>query len=113
MASHAETGTRESSARVVQVCSDTESADRSSTDNVMAEEQFRMNDCYYAKKDWRACKEEVRELLASPTSSSFPSTSQTSATDVWQRRLTSLQMEVFRKCWKRNGNHARTGTKDA
>lgn len=45
-----------------------------------SEEQFKMNDCYYAKKDWRACKEE---------------------------------MEVFRKCWKRNGNHARTDMKDA
>lgn len=25
-----------------------------------AEEQLRMNDCYYDKKDWRACKSEVR-----------------------------------------------------
>ncbi|EXJ80801.1 hypothetical protein A1O3_07085, partial [Capronia epimyces CBS 606.96] len=24
-----------------------------------AEEQLRMNDCYYEKKDWRACKREV------------------------------------------------------
>ncbi|KIV84388.1 hypothetical protein PV11_00171 [Exophiala sideris] len=24
-----------------------------------ADEQLRMNDCYYEKKDWRACKNEV------------------------------------------------------
>ncbi|EHY59009.1 hypothetical protein HRR81_005932 [Exophiala dermatitidis] len=24
-----------------------------------AEEQLRMNDCYYDKKDWRACKNEM------------------------------------------------------
>jgi hypothetical protein len=29
------------------------------------EEQLRMNDCYYDKKDWRACKSEVG--VESPT----------------------------------------------
>ena len=26
----------------------------------MADEQIKMNDCYFDKKDWRACKDEVR-----------------------------------------------------
>lgn len=28
-------------------------------DNEATEEQLKMNDCYYEKKDWRACKREV------------------------------------------------------
>lgn len=44
---------------------------------IEAEEQLRMNDCYYDKKDWRACKTEVgvkpqRRCFAK---SSFPSSS--------------------------------------
>lgn len=44
-----------------------------------SQEQTRMNDCYFDKKDWRACKQE---------------------------------MEVFRECWKRQGNDQRTDSKD-
>ncbi|KAI0014874.1 hypothetical protein F4780DRAFT_784700 [Xylariomycetidae sp. FL0641] len=45
-----------------------------------ADENMKMTDCYFEKKDWRACKKE---------------------------------MEIFRECWKRNNNDARTSTKDA
>jgi cytochrome c oxidase assembly factor 4 len=31
----------------------------------MADENAKMTDCYYEKKDWRACKEEVRKALNS------------------------------------------------
>lgn len=27
---------------------------------VLADEQSKMNDCYFEKRDWRACKDEVR-----------------------------------------------------
>ncbi|KAH8775940.1 hypothetical protein BGZ57DRAFT_762543 [Hyaloscypha finlandica] len=45
-----------------------------------AAENTKMNDCYYEKKDWRLCKNEL---------------------------------EVFRKCWKRQQNDRRTEMKDA
>lgn len=45
-----------------------------------AAENTKMNDCYYEKKDWRLCKNEL---------------------------------EVFRKCWKRQQNDKRTEMKDA
>ncbi|KAL4975844.1 hypothetical protein BDW66DRAFT_136463 [Aspergillus desertorum] len=45
-----------------------------------AVEQDKLNECYWAKKDWRACKE---------------------------------QMDLFRECWKRQGNDVRTQSKDA
>ncbi|KAL4807261.1 hypothetical protein BDV18DRAFT_137232 [Aspergillus unguis] len=45
-----------------------------------AVEQDKLNECYWAKKDWRSCKE---------------------------------QMEIFRECWKRQGNDVRTQSKDA
>jgi hypothetical protein len=37
--------------------------------NRKSEEQLKMNDCYYDKKDWRACRKEVSEL-----SENFPRT---------------------------------------
>ncbi|KAL4862877.1 hypothetical protein BDV12DRAFT_178301 [Aspergillus spectabilis] len=43
-------------------------------------EQDKLNECYWAKKDWRNCKKE---------------------------------MELFRQCWKRQGNDVRTQSKDA
>ncbi|KAF2872072.1 hypothetical protein BDV95DRAFT_606633 [Massariosphaeria phaeospora] len=45
-----------------------------------SDENMKLTDCYYERKDWRVCKKE---------------------------------MEVFRECWKRHGNDARTGSKDA
>ncbi|KAL4987074.1 hypothetical protein BDW68DRAFT_161772 [Aspergillus falconensis] len=45
-----------------------------------AVEQDKLNECYWARKDWRACKE---------------------------------QMDLFRECWKRQGNDVRTQSKDA
>lgn len=44
-----------------------------------SEENAKLTDCYYEKKDWRVCKKE---------------------------------MEIFRECWKRQGNDKRTATKD-
>ncbi|KAL4880691.1 hypothetical protein BJY04DRAFT_190648 [Aspergillus karnatakaensis] len=43
-------------------------------------EQDKLNECYWAKKDWRACKKE---------------------------------MDLFRACWKKQGNDVRTQSKDA
>lgn len=31
-----------------------------------ADEQLKMNDCYYDKKDWRACRKEVSAALLNP-----------------------------------------------
>ncbi|KAF2006837.1 hypothetical protein P154DRAFT_421525 [Amniculicola lignicola CBS 123094] len=45
-----------------------------------SDENMKLTDCYYEKKDWRACKKE---------------------------------MEIFRACWKKQGNDQRTGSKDA
>ncbi|KAK9770119.1 hypothetical protein SCAR479_13224 [Seiridium cardinale] len=56
-----------------------------------ADENMKLTDCYYEKKDWRACKRECPELTEPP----------------------SLQMEIFRACWKRNNNNERTSAKDA
>ncbi|CAP66508.1 uncharacterized protein PODANS_4_3280 [Podospora anserina S mat+] len=44
-----------------------------------AEENAKLTDCYYEKKDWRQCKEE---------------------------------MEMFKQCWKMQGNDKRTDSKD-
>ncbi|KAB8069626.1 hypothetical protein BDV29DRAFT_161247 [Aspergillus leporis] len=65
-------------------------------------EQDKMNDCYFAKKDWRACKKEVSESFGFPRMGVLAS-----------QQLNSPPMEVFRECWKRNGNDQRTQTKDA
>ncbi|KAL1996453.1 hypothetical protein VTN49DRAFT_218 [Thermomyces lanuginosus] len=52
-----------------------------------AEEQRKMNDCYFENRDWRSCS---------------------------MKNLTNQsQMEAFRECWKRHGNDQRTETKDA
>ena len=40
--------------------------DRMLTDAVLLEEQLKMNDCYYDKKDWRACKKEVSRWFPNP-----------------------------------------------
>ncbi|KAH1938661.1 hypothetical protein KXV68_001182 [Aspergillus fumigatus] len=65
-----------------------------------AAEQDKMNDCYFTKKDWRLCKDELR----------FPPC-------LMYRRIGAdkyvWQMEAFRECWKRKGNDQRTQTKDA
>ncbi|KAF2712061.1 hypothetical protein K504DRAFT_400493 [Pleomassaria siparia CBS 279.74] len=45
-----------------------------------SDENMKLTDCYYEKKDWRVCKKE---------------------------------MEVFKECWKRNGNDKRTDAKKA
>lgn len=51
-------GTSESSAQAVPVM--VQYAIGTECSNVVhTEEQLRMNDCYYEKKDWRACKKEV------------------------------------------------------
>ncbi|RKF60427.1 Cytochrome oxidase assembly factor 4 [Erysiphe neolycopersici] len=48
-----------------------------------AAENTKMNDCFYEKRDWRLCKDEVSLL------------------------------KMFKECWKRNKNDERTSTKDA
>lgn len=54
-----ETGTRESSALVVLVNQPASTYQARDAD-LLIEEQTKMNDCYFDKKDWRACKKEVR-----------------------------------------------------
>ena len=54
------TGTNESSVQVVLVHLELPQRRKSSFLTQEADEQLRMNDCYYDKKDWRACKFEVR-----------------------------------------------------
>ncbi|EEH19807.2 hypothetical protein PABG_02066 [Paracoccidioides brasiliensis Pb03] len=59
-----------------------------------AAEQLKVNDCYFEKKDWRACK---KEPFVEPVTA--------------YRSI--LHMEAFRECWKRHGNEQRTESKDA
>ncbi|OCT51126.1 hypothetical protein CLCR_09224 [Cladophialophora carrionii] len=80
------------------------------------EEQLRMNDCYYDKKDWRACKAEVG--VESPTPNALSKASPrligwSSAEQNSGHTDFSRQMEAFRQCWKRKGNEERTQSRDA
>lgn len=84
-----------------------------------------MNDCYYDKKDWRACRKEVSVLEVVVE---LPTPVWTENASEWRRlsddplcfggqmvllqRLTTEQMEIFRDCWKRHGNEQRTASKD-
>ena len=52
-------GTRESSLQVVPVCFSPPIVSRQIGDDHNTEEQLKMNDCYFEKKDWRACKKDV------------------------------------------------------
>jgi hypothetical protein len=86
---------------------------------------MKLTDCYYEKKDWRACKKEVsvknllfevrgctrghprrcRAVIAARGGAATRKSSDQNA-DL-------EQMEVFRECWKRHNNDQRTATKDA
>jgi cytochrome c oxidase assembly factor 4 len=67
-----------------------------------SDENAKLTDCYYDKKDWRACKDEV-----SPASHwSGPRTAKG-----WVLML--LQMARFKACWSAHQNDQRTETKDA
>ncbi|KAG4441695.1 hypothetical protein IFR05_002829 [Cadophora sp. M221] len=78
-----------------------------------AVENTKMTDCYWEKKDWRLCKDEVGgwklSLLAIPSHIT------------WMKELLKLllmfwddtQMENFKKCWKQHQNDKRTDSKDA
>ncbi|EHK23599.1 uncharacterized protein TRIVIDRAFT_147343 [Trichoderma virens Gv29-8] len=52
-----------------------------------ADENAKMTDCYYEKKDWRACAKEARNHL-------------------------KPLFTIISKCWKQHGNNERTSTKD-
>lgn len=83
-----------------------------------ADENMRMTDCYYEKKDWRKCKDEVRRLRVASGRKGF-------FFFVFLflffffffflllLLLTGNQMEAFTKCWKAHGNDRRTSTQDA
>ncbi|KAJ4305157.1 hypothetical protein N0V90_000688 [Kalmusia sp. IMI 367209] len=60
-----------------------------------ADENMKLTDCYYEKKDWRACKKE-------PGQNRKPRL----------ELMSTLQMEIFRACWKKHGNDKRTAAKD-
>lgn len=87
-----------------------------------------MNDCYYTKKDWRQCKDEVSHngwMVATTTRSvalmlplhvwifMFAKEIWRYPTESQEADCSSMQMEAFRECWKRKGNDERTETKDA
>lgn len=59
---------------------------------------MKLTDCYFEKKDWRKCTAEVcrfgRKAMYDPMTEPEP------------------QMEIFKKCWKKQGNDDRTSTKD-
>ena len=63
-----------------------------------ADENMRLLDCHYEKKDWRQCIKEVRDT--------------TSKTQHQINMVLTRQMEQFRKCWKEHGNDKRTSTTD-
>jgi len=65
-----------------------------------AEENTKLNDCFYEKKDWRACTQQV---IVNPDRL-YP---------FWQYETDNVQMEAFKQCWKQQGNNDRTEAKDA
>jgi hypothetical protein len=52
-------GTNGSSVQAVLVSTTDFHVQQTVTDAKTTEEQLRMNDCYYEKKDWRVCRKEV------------------------------------------------------
>ncbi|KJK61361.1 hypothetical protein P875_00042400 [Aspergillus parasiticus SU-1] len=86
-------------------------------------EQDKMNDCYFAKKDWRACKKEVRWFPIPCIPTPTPNTTHYRRNHYMRVSPCGLPhieiyldpdlMEAFRECWKRKGNDDRTQTKDA
>jgi cytochrome c oxidase assembly factor 4 len=60
---------------------------------------MKLTDCYYEKKDWRACKAEVRFTVQLRDEHHWSTDS-------------SRQMELFRECWKKHSNDVRTSTQD-
>jgi len=86
-----------------------------------------MNDCYFEKKDWRVCSQEVSILLRqAPTQLSRmvfvprPNQKYQTPLESFKKNIvgvsnadTAGQMVAFKECWKRKGNDQRTETKDA
>ena len=83
---------------------------------------MKLTDCYYEKKDWRACKKEVSRgfcfglegphAAAEKMPSSYWACVATTTFHSSSHVLTIGQMEVFRECWKSHNNDQRTATKD-
>ena len=69
------------------------------------DENAKLTDCYYEKKDWRACKDEVSDANGSSQCSQHG--------ELTQAATLRGQMERFRQCWKVQGNDKRTDTRDA
>ncbi|KAI1490303.1 hypothetical protein F5X96DRAFT_669857 [Biscogniauxia mediterranea] len=80
--------TAEQSAQAAQDDDEPDDWDKRIYSTGCADENAKLTDCYYEKKDWRECKKEI--------GAEFPE-----------------QMEVFRECWKRHNNDERTSTRDA
>jgi len=78
-------------------------------DGATSVENTKMNDCYFDKKDWRACKNEVRVCIPA----SGPTSVLSIALLPRRNADTARKMEAFRECWKRRGNDQRTSTKDS
>lgn len=74
------------------------------TDSVRTDENAKLTDCYYDKKDWRLCKGEVRAVTYVTVSTCL---------EVMTNKTAWSQMERFRQCWKQQGNDKRTDMKDA
>ncbi len=60
---------------------------------------MKLTDCYYEKKDWRSCKDEVTPSQA-PLNPS-----------VLGHLPNNHQMDKFRRCWLEKGNPRRTAAK--
>ena len=71
------------------------------------DENAKMTDCYFEKKDWRACKDEVSEPPPLP-----PWAPGATRTDPADDGVDGAKLELFNACWKRHNNDQRTSTKD-
>lgn len=81
-----------------------------------AEENTKLNDCFYEKKDWRACKDEVSRMAPPMPPLKVvvrPACYMNILLGQTTDRKIDIQMEAFKECWKRQGNDNRTEAKDA
>ncbi len=81
------------------------------------DENAKMTDCYFEKKDWRACAAEVSfwqfDIGINCASCIFVRNKSCQVARIVRADAVVSQMEAFKQCWKRHGNDERTATKDA
>lgn len=81
----------------------------------VVEENAKMTDCYFEKKDWRACASEVCRIQSCKDDHGlllelyYPG----DPFLICIRHMAhNQQMEAFKQCWKRHNNDQRTESKD-